>query len=72
MRSSTMTAMSSAGLRELFTTDGAADSTDSDSACLPRRPSTTPNSTLVPGLSAVTPGGQRRDMDEDVVALVGA
>ena len=58
MRSSMMTAMSSAGLRDPLTTDGAADRTDSDSACLPRRPSTTPNSTLVPGLRAATPAGR--------------
>ena len=33
-------------------------------------PSTTPNSTRVPGLSAVTPAGQRVLVHEDVAAVV--
>ena len=51
-----MTAMSSAGLRAAFATDGSGSRIFTDSACGPRRPSATPKSTLVPGLG-VTPAG---------------
>ena len=41
-----------------------------DSACSPRLPSATPNSTRLPGFSAASPDGQRRLVDEDVAAVV--
>ena len=69
-----MTAMSSAGLRCAAaaaappTAAGRARLTDS--ACSPRAPSTTPNSTREPGLRAGTPGGQRVAVHEDVAAVV--
>ena len=52
------TAISVAPGRWLRTTEGAASSTRSESACLPRRPSATPNSTRVPPRSSVTPAGR--------------
>src|SRR5450756_1084982 len=57
IRSSMMTAMSSAGLRWDFVIDGTGSRTWTDRACGPRRPSATPKSTRVPGLGAVTPAG---------------
>src|SRR5450759_160366 len=62
MTSSTMTVIASGEVRFLAateaTTDGAGSSTRKDSACAPRRPSTTPNSTRVPPLRLVTPAGK--------------
>src|SRR5665811_35403 len=57
IRSSMMTAMSSAGLRWDFVIDGTGSRTWTDRACGPRRPSATPKSTRVPGFGAVTPAG---------------
>src|SRR5680860_91430 len=48
--------MSSGGLRCAADTDGGCSSTCTERACLPLRPSATPNSTLAPGLTVV-PGG---------------
>ena len=49
--------MSSAGLRAALVTLAGASSTRMESACGPRLPSATPNSTREPGLSASTPAG---------------
>src|SRR3954454_7798054 len=57
IRSSTITPMSSAGLRVRAAIDGGASSRLTDSACAPRRPSTTLNSTRAPPLTAVVPDG---------------
>ena len=72
MRSSTMTAMSSGGLRAAATTDAGASTTRTDSACSPRLPSATPNSTRLPGLSSVIPARQGRRVNEDVATVVPA
>src|SRR5450631_3535014 len=61
MTSSKMTVRSSGDVRFLAATDadidGVGSRTRNDSACAPRLPSTTPNSTRVPPLSVATPSG---------------
>src|SRR6478735_2290410 len=57
MRSSMMTAMSSAGLRAALATEGTGSSSLTERAWGPRRPSATPKSTFAPGFGAVTPSG---------------
>ncbi len=63
--------MSSAGLRAALATLAGTSRTRIDSACGPRLPSATPNSTRVPGLSASTPAGQRGGVHEHLVTLLG-
>ncbi len=65
-----MTIMSSGLLRVAAATDGGASSTRTDSACLPLRPSATPNSTLAPGFT-VGALRQRRRVQEHLLAVVG-
>src|SRR3954453_5666393 len=57
MRSSMITAMSSAGLRAAFATEGTGSSSLTERACGPRRPSATPKSTFAAGFGAGTPSG---------------
>src|SRR3954447_15307739 len=49
--------MSSGGLRVALTTEGSGSSTRTDSACSPRLPWATPNSTRVPCLKVAVPAG---------------
>src|SRR4051812_3932593 len=49
--------MSSGGLRLALTTEGSGSSTRTDSACNPRLPWATPNSTRVPCLRVAVPAG---------------
>ena len=56
-----MTLMSSAGLRFAAATDGIGSSRCTASACSPRRPAATPNSTRVPAFSDVTPSGNAEE-----------
>src|SRR5690606_23668386 len=57
MRSSTMTAISSAERRFALTTDGVGSRSVTASACGPRRPSATPKSTRAPGFGAGASAG---------------
>ena len=74
MTSSTMTTISSAGLRWAArlaaTMDGAGSRTRTESAWAPRRPSTMPNSTRAPRLQRGRALGQRAGVQEHVGAPV--
>ena len=54
----------------LTTRTGRVEHADRERLGSPRRPSTTPNSTRVPGLSADIPAGSADGVDEDLVAVV--
>ena len=58
IRSSTMTTISSGFFLATLATVGGGSSSRTWSACTPRRPSATPNSTRCPGRSAVLPAGR--------------
>src|SRR5204862_320162 len=53
--------LASAGWRVPAATEGSGSSSVTDRACSPRRPSTMPNSTRAPGLSAGTPAGSAEE-----------